>query len=77
MKDVEEETSPKNIDKWRIAIIIGIIFIILTSPIIFGFSDNIFSKIRISTCDRKGRPTLFGWLLHAIIFIIIIRILMK
>lgn len=77
MDKPDEEKHPKNIDKWRVAIIIGIIFIILTAPIIFGFSNSIFSKVGLSTCDNKGRPTLLGWLLHAIVFIIIVRVLMK
>ena len=62
--------------KWLIAILLGIIFLIVSIPIIYRFSNTIFSKINLNTTDRNGIPTPFGLLLHTIIFIIIVRILM-
>lgn len=72
----DEDRDPKSIDKWRVAIILGIIFVIMTAPIIFGFSNSIFRHAGLPTCDGKGRPTMFGWILHAVVFVLIVRLLM-
>lgn len=63
-------------DKWLSAIIIGIIFLILAAPLIFKFSNNIFKYVKMPTIKENNTPTIFGLLLHTIVFIIIIRLLM-
>lgn len=62
--------------KWLIAIVLGIIFLIVSIPIIYNLSNTLFSKINLRTTYDNGLPTPFGLVLHTLIFIIIVRILM-
>jgi hypothetical protein len=62
--------------KWLIAIILGIIFLIVSIPIIYNLTNTLLSKINIHTTNKKGLPTPFGLVLHTLIFIIIVRVLM-
>ena len=63
-------------EKWVIAAIIGVIFVIIASPLVFQLSDTIFGFIGWNTLKLNGKPTPFGWVLHTVLFILIIRILM-
>lgn len=63
-------------DKWFVAIIIGIVFLILAAPLVFKFSNMIFKPLKLPTIKENGTPTIFGLLIHTIVFIIIVRLLM-
>lgn len=65
-----------NSDKWVIAIIIGIIFFILATSFLFRCSNYIFRGFGLPTCTPSGKPTIAGLIIHAIIFIVLVRILM-
>ena len=84
MSNVSEETSEINAcneldsaEKWRIAILLGIIFLIVCAPLIFKMSNSILGIVGLQTLDAKGNPNMFGWVIHMIAFILIVRILMK
>lgn len=72
-----ENKPPDNIEKWLIAIMLGVIFLIVAAPLIFKFSNQIFNYINIHTLNPDGRPSVMGWIIHTVIFIIIVRVLMK
>ena len=72
--DVKIRLSDK--DKWLIAVIIGVLFLILAAPLIFKFSNVIFKPLKLPTIKENGMPTIFGLLLHTIVFILILRLLM-
>ena len=63
-------------EKWLIAVLLGVIFLIVASPLIFQFSDTIFGYVGWNTVRSNGKPTPFGWILHMLAFILIVRILM-
>ena len=67
------------LEKWLIAAILGVVFLIIASPLVFKFTNSIFGYIGWHTIQpgTSQKPTLFGWILHAIVFIIIVRILMR
>ena len=71
-----DEDKLSNQEKWIIAVIIGVIFLIVSNPLVFRFSDIILGFVSLHTVGPDGKPTAFGWILHAVAFIIIIRILM-
>jgi len=62
--------------KWFIAVLLGLIFLIISAPLIYRLTNGILSKIRLNTTYKNGTPTPFGYVLHMIIFIVIVRILM-
>jgi hypothetical protein len=63
--------------KWLISIILGMLFLILISPIAFRFSNSIFSFVRFPLTSRAGVPNIRGLVVHTVVFIILVRILMK
>lgn len=63
-------------DKWVISIIIGIVFIVLVTPLMFRVTDKMSSLVGLHTVKSSGVPTAFGIFLHFVIFVIIIRLLM-
>lgn len=64
-------------EKWRISILLGVAALLIFSPVIFSFSNSILSYVNLHTQDKKGRPTVSGWIIHTAIYIAIVRILMK
>ena len=74
---MEEEDEISEQEKWTIAFLIGILFFIAASPILFRLSDQILSFIGLHTLDQKGNPTGFGWAIHVAVFIILVRLLMR
>jgi hypothetical protein len=73
----EEKKSLDTSEKWLIAIMLGVLFLILISPIAFRFSNSIFSRVRFSLTSSEGVPNIRGIVVHTLVFIILIRILMK
>lgn len=67
------EQTPTNYDKWRYSIYSGCIFIILSLPITYKYMSYIYRGIT----DKKGCPTSLGVIIHAIVFILIIRLMMN
>ena len=74
LKDLTVRLS--DTDKWLAAVIIGVVFLIIASPIIFKFSNSIFKYIKLPTIRGNGMPTIFGLLIHTLAFILIVRLLM-
>lgn len=65
-----------NFDKWTIAGIIAVLFFIFSLPFIYNISNAGAKLIGARTVSKHGCPSIFGILVHAIIFLIIIRLLM-
>lgn len=64
--------------KWMISFISAIIFILVSTPQTFKFTNSIFEKyFCIKTIDEFEKPTWSGILLHALVFMLITRLLMN
>jgi hypothetical protein len=63
-------------DKTLIAIIIGIIFFIIASPLVFKLTNKATMLANISTIKPGGGITTFGLILHTVLFIAAVRLLM-
>lgn len=72
-----EEPEIDDGEKWLIAILIGVIFLIISSPFIYRLSNSTLGYVGLRTTDKAGHPIVFGWVIHAVAFIIIIRLFMK
>jgi hypothetical protein len=73
-KDICKE--PSNLEKWILACILGFVFLIVASPYAFKFADKFLSMVGFGTM-RGDSPTGGGWVLHMVIFILLVRLLMK
>ena len=66
-------------DKWIVAIIAGLLFLLISSPFFFSIINKFtsFAFFGLNTTDSSGAPNLIGLVLHSLIFIIIVRTLMR
>ena len=67
---------PTNQTKWLISLYSGILFLIIASPIAFKIVNYITSMVNLPVLDYEGKPNLFGYLLHTLVFILIVRLSM-
>lgn len=63
-------------DKWIVSIISGLIFLLIASPFLFSAVNDIVGVVGFKTAN-SGCPTIGGLILHSIIFILIIRLIMR
>jgi hypothetical protein len=73
-KDCEKLYSSK--DKWVVAVLGGLLFMLLSSPFLYSVFGNLFNNFGIKTAVGAC-PTMLGLLLHTIVFVLIVRALLN
>ena len=64
--------------KWIISLISAIVFIIISAPQTFIFTNTILENVCIKTIDEEcEKPTYTGIIVHGIVFMLITRLLME
>lgn len=63
-------TSSVATDKWVLAITVGLLAVLLNSPVTYSITDSCSMKTMVD-----GSPTIFGLLTHNILLVILIRFL--
>jgi len=69
---MSNSSKPENFNKWRISIISGLIVLLIFNSYTFKATNSIFGNI----LTNSNCPTLFGYLVHTIVYIIFIRLYM-
>ncbi len=64
-------------DKWIVAIIVGLLFLLIASPFFYNAINSLTSSFGLVIVDADGCANIGGLLLHSIIFVLIIRLLMR
>lgn len=78
MSSVAETKKPySDKDKWIVAIIAGLLFLLLASPFMYSLVNQVTKAVGMATADAKGCANGAGLLLHALIFLLIVRLLMR
>lgn len=67
--------KPTSSQKWWIAILLSMIFIIMCSSLAFGVSNGITTKIGFKTYNSTG-PTFAGMIIHLIVIALVIRFIL-
>jgi len=71
-------TKPYNSnDKWIVALIGGLLFILLSSPFLYETINVFTSSFNFNTLDDNETPTIQGLILHSTIYALITRLLMR
>lgn len=65
-----------NEEKWWIAIFLGFIFAIVSSPAAYYITSKVTTSLGGVSLNNGLEPNFVGLLIHTLIFIIIIRIIM-
>ena len=74
--DEEEYEEYGSEDKWKYSLYSAIVFLLISSPYTYMFMNSIFGSF-VSISSSSGCPTMVGLLLHAIVFMLIIRGMME
>lgn len=72
-----QELEPNNLDKWKFSLIGSFLVVILFNPFMFASTQNILGNLIGNITDKKGCPTIFGYLLHAFVFTLLVRYSME
>ena len=67
---------PSNLDKWRISLFSVVLFLLVVSPITYKLTNKIFGKLLGKIADANGSPTWTGIILHAVVFMLLVRVSM-
>ena len=64
--------------KWMISLLSAVVFVLVFAPQTFKITNDIFEKyFCIKTIDEFEKPTWSGILIHALVFMLISRLLMN
>ena len=67
-----------NEQKWIISLISGILFYVIALPDTYQcITSPIFEDTIGIRLEKNGRPTTFGVVIHAIVFLLIVRLMMN
>ena len=79
LSDSSSSCNVTNSDKWRISLLAGILFLIVSAPLLYKLVNAVLQKIspQLRVCDESGCPTSFGLVLHTIVFVLVTRLSMK
>lgn len=64
-----------NTEKWRISVLAGLVFLLLSLPITYDFIDQIGRLVNINLAN-SGCPTTLGLATSTILYILVSRVLM-
>ena len=63
-------------DKWRYTLYTTAILIVLFNPYTYMFMNSVFSRFTGPISNSVGCHTMIGFLIHALVFTVIIRYMM-
>ena len=66
-----------NQQKWVTALVGAILFLVIASPFLFKLVNQLTSNLGLSIIDSNGLPNIFGLALHAIVFLVLARLLLE
>ena len=60
--------------KWQITFFSALIFIIVVNPYTYKLTQKIFGELlKIGTVSTNGCPTVFGLILHTVVYVLLVR----
>jgi hypothetical protein len=75
MADSSSSNSLTNADKWKYTLYTTFIFLIVANPYTYKLVQQILGKI-VKISDKDGCPSIIGFLIHALVFTLILRAIM-
>jgi hypothetical protein len=73
MCDCEKKNvKPTNYEKWLYTLYTTIVFVLVSNPYTYRLVNSILGNIS----DKRGCPTSFGFVVHTIVFMLVLRVIM-
>lgn len=64
-------------DKWIVAMIGGLLFLLIGSPFLYEAVDSLTSSFGLKIADGNGCPNLSGLMLNSAVYVSVVRLLMR
>lgn len=64
-------------DKWRVSILAGLVFLLISSPLMYKITGSLGDCLNLDISNSKGCPTTLGLLLHTVVYVVITKLLMN
>jgi hypothetical protein len=64
-------------DKWRFTLYTTVLLVILFNPWMYIFVNKLLGSLIGSISNKEGCPTIMGFVVHAVVFTLILRLLMS
>jgi hypothetical protein len=65
-----------NLQKWYYTLLTTLVFVAVSNPYTYLLVNSLLGGILGSISDKKGCPTTTGFIVHTIVFTLILRLLM-
>lgn len=66
-----------SVDKWRFTLYTTILLLILFNPWMYLIVHKLLGSLIGSIANKEGCPTMIGFIVHAVVFTVILRLLMN
>lgn len=71
------KVEPSNKEKWAISVVSGLIFLLISSPMMYQLTDSVASCFGLNLATAKGCALPLGLLVHSVVFVLIVRAMMR
>ena len=66
-----------SVDKWRFTLYTTVLLLILFNPWMYIFVNKLVGSLIGTIANKEGCPTMLGFIVHAVVFTLILRVLMS
>lgn len=66
-----------NRDKWIVSLISGLLFMLIASPFLFASMNQLTNMIGLTISSSDGCPNMAGLIIHGLVFVCIVRLMMR
>ena len=64
-------------DRWRVAILAGFLFMLVSSPFLYTMLSKITSPLGFNVASSGGCPTFLGLFITTVLFVVVVRLLLR
>ena len=69
--------SSSSSDKWKYSLISSLLFLVVAAPMTYKLVDSLTKMVKLDVVDSSGCPTMTGVVVHAVVFLLLTRLLME
>nr|QBK87691.1 MAG: hypothetical protein LCMAC202_00270 [Marseillevirus LCMAC202] len=64
-------------DKWRVSVLAGFIFMLVSSPFLYTMLAKVTSPLGLNVASQSGCPTFIGLFITTVFFVLLVRLMMR
>lgn len=65
--------------KWQSAVLLGLLFLVISAPFLYKLTSGLLKPLlgEREMADEHGHPSPLGMAIHAVVFVLIVRLLLR